>query len=209
LLFCHGIMTSGFRKAALTGSLLLLFFTVQAQKIWDGEAGNNNWGDAVNWSGNSIPVTGDDVLINTAVTISGVPSITLNSLVIENNVTLQGGSGITITINNTNTNAALRVGAGQTLTLGGGAAATAVNLEFQTITTSPAIAGNLIINSQWNNIANQTITYNGNVTINTNGIFTTGTGTQTFNGDLLISGVWNSASSAVAVNLNSNLTVTG
>src|SRR5262245_14360908 len=35
-----------------------------ATVTWDGDAGDNNWQTAANWSNDSLPTTGDDVVID-------------------------------------------------------------------------------------------------------------------------------------------------
>lgn len=46
-----------------------------ATRTWDNGASTQNWEDANNWSGNTVPVTGDDAVIPTGMgTIAGTPS---------------------------------------------------------------------------------------------------------------------------------------
>ncbi len=55
---------------------LLLFTTIAipqkliAQKKWDGGGGNNQWSNALNWAGNSLPLTTDDIVLDNSVVTS-------------------------------------------------------------------------------------------------------------------------------------------
>ncbi|RYY56265.1 MAG: T9SS type A sorting domain-containing protein [Chitinophagaceae bacterium] len=53
----------------LLSAFSFLFSTVThaATRTWDGEAMNNRWDDPVNWSGDVVPVPGDDVLLDNTV----------------------------------------------------------------------------------------------------------------------------------------------
>src|SRR5664280_1161472 len=117
-----------------------------ATKTW-ALSGAGAWNVGANWSGGTVPLAGDDVIINltAAGIISNVPSISLNSISIGGtaNVTLTG-AGVTITINNIDATVALNIIAGRTLTLGNGTAATVVNLTFQSVTTATTISGTLV-----------------------------------------------------------------
>lgn len=44
--------------------LLLISIYSFSQKKWDGEAGNNQWSSALNWTGNTVPVATDNVLLD-------------------------------------------------------------------------------------------------------------------------------------------------
>lgn len=86
-----------------------------ATKTWNQTTGGS-WTTASNWTPNSVPATGDDVIINSdqSSVITGVPTRTLNSLNVSGNVTLRGSAiGNTITITTT-----FSVSAGKTLTMG-------------------------------------------------------------------------------------------
>lgn len=75
----------------LLPALLSLFVYSEAAIIfWDGEAGDNQWNTASNWSGNIVPVAGDDVILDNSVATgsyivylpAGVVTTTVNSLTI-------------------------------------------------------------------------------------------------------------------------------
>ena len=55
-----------------------------ADRVWDGGALTNNWFDAANWDSNTLPTTGDDVLIGD---LSGTPTITAGSTTTVQSVT--------------------------------------------------------------------------------------------------------------------------
>lgn len=51
-------------------SFFILFFTCLssfAQKKWDGGGGNSQWSNALNWSGNTVPSTIDDVVLDNSI----------------------------------------------------------------------------------------------------------------------------------------------
>ena len=74
-----------------------------ADRVWDGGALTNNWSDAANWDSNTLPTTGNDVLIGD---LSGTPTIIvtstmdIQSLTIRERINLQAG---TITIQDSST----------------------------------------------------------------------------------------------------------
>jgi hypothetical protein len=45
-------------------------FSAFAQKTWDGGASTSNWGDANNWSGNTLPTSSDNVVLTADVSIT-------------------------------------------------------------------------------------------------------------------------------------------
>jgi hypothetical protein len=47
--------------------LLLVSITSFAQKKWDGEAGNNLWSSALNWTGNAVPSATDNVVLDNSI----------------------------------------------------------------------------------------------------------------------------------------------
>ena len=58
--------------------LLLLSCTCFSQKKWDGEAGNNQWSNAINWTGNAVPTATDNVVLDNSL-VSNNYSISLPS----------------------------------------------------------------------------------------------------------------------------------
>jgi fibronectin-binding autotransporter adhesin len=73
-----------------------------ATVTWDAGGGDENWSNALNWSGDALPTTGDDVIITSAGT--GTVRIDVNPIV--NSITVQNGaalsveSGQVLTVNN-------------------------------------------------------------------------------------------------------------
>jgi hypothetical protein len=59
---------------------IFLFISVAsfAQKKWDGEAGNNQWSNALNWTGNAVPSTTDNVILDNSF-VTGNYSVALPS----------------------------------------------------------------------------------------------------------------------------------
>ncbi len=62
-------------------------------RTWDGGAGTNNWNDAANWNPDGVPINGDNITINTSVTINVNLAAT---------VSLNGGANNIATANNVN-----------------------------------------------------------------------------------------------------------
>ena len=208
------ILNKGVYKLILLSCLILLFSisSYSQLKTWDGGALTSSWNDAANWNPDIVPIAGNDVIINSPLTITNVPSISLNSLSVTENVTLQSAAGATITINNTNASPALNVSNSQTLTLGGGTVANSVNLIFQTVTGATSIAGTLA-NTANNTITisnGQTVTVAGSLTnvnnaiilingiLNNSGTFLANAGTSTVNGTVNNSGVVTGSSASLS-----------
>ncbi len=72
-----------------------------ATLVWDGGAGTANWADANNWSSNTVPVAGDSVQFNSAVTTNA----NLGSVAIASIIFAAGSAGAII-------NGALTINAG-------------------------------------------------------------------------------------------------
>ncbi len=185
-----------FRKTVMPLAFLFLFsVTLYSQVTWDGEAGTSDWGDPLNWSSNSVPLPGDDVAVNTAISITGVPSIILNSLSVTQNVILISDAGSTLTIDNVNGTPALIIAGSTSLTLGGGTALSSVNLVFQTVTGATGITGTLT------NTANNSITLNNGQVVSVSGsLINTNNGTILINGTLNNSGTFTANAGTVTVN---------
>lgn len=62
---------------------------LQAQRIWDGGGGNDQWNDPLNWSGNTLPLPADDVVLDhsiitgTYVVVLPGRAVTVRSIVID------------------------------------------------------------------------------------------------------------------------------
>src|SRR4051812_8745462 len=106
------------------GFCLFLFLvfslpSLAATKTWVSTAGGS-WLTAANWSPSGVPASGDDIIIpaltNSTRSITGMPAITLNSLVFTGTGTawlIGGASGNVVTISTTWT-----IPANFTLTIG-------------------------------------------------------------------------------------------
>lgn len=75
----------------MSALLAVCIYSEAAIITWDGEAGDAQWSTASNWSGNIVPVAGDDVILDNS-TVSGsyvvnlpagAVTVTLNSLLIN------------------------------------------------------------------------------------------------------------------------------
>ena len=64
-----------------------------AVKTWTGAGANNNWNTALNWSGGTIPVTGDDIIFNGAFPGTGNKNCLLNVAFNALNVNFTGYTG--------------------------------------------------------------------------------------------------------------------
>ena len=73
--------------AAITGGLFAATVT------WDGDANDNWWGTASNWSGDALPTSNDEVSIDNNITVNANANVTLP-------VTLKLGDGTTVLIEN-------------------------------------------------------------------------------------------------------------
>ena len=90
--------TSGAQSMIATGGKFVDPFGVAIQfpnGLWDGDAGDNQWTTAANWSNNTLPGPADDVIISVAAN----PTIqlssgtqTINSLICDEALTLNGGT---------------------------------------------------------------------------------------------------------------------
>jgi hypothetical protein len=125
--------------------LIILLVTVisgQGQlREWTG--GNGSWTEAANWSPVGIPVQGDVVVFkNISATISNVPSITLNGLVVsESNVILNGSTPVSLKIDDAGSADGLKIEVDATLTLGN-----QISLSLLQ-TTHASIDGTLLVNN--------------------------------------------------------------
>ena len=96
------------RRIGKTFSVFIILFILSsftlsfgAVKTWQ-PTGGGSWTTGANWNGGTIPVAGDDVIINLTVTgtIINVPTISLNSLSIGGtaDLTFTAGGAATLTI---------------------------------------------------------------------------------------------------------------
>jgi autotransporter-associated beta strand protein len=150
---------------ALIASVLLVTFHHSVAQTWLPTTGGS-WTTAANWSTNSVPVAGADVVINTDQTgdIINVPTITLGSLDISGTCRLASTAPITVaavTISN-----AFSVSVGETLTTGIDGSGFRLTITLST-TCVGNIAGSVIITS--GGVA-RTFTNNGDLTVTSTGV---------------------------------------
>ena len=139
-----------------------------SQKIWDGPAVGGSWADALNWSGNAVPVATDVVQFGAGIsgTISNVPNMSIAGLIVTAGANIilskpDPGGNNTLTITNGAAATDFQVAAGSVLTLGN---------EIN-IATSAGSGGSIV--GQLNVNANNTFTTNGATTVTSTGIINT------------------------------------
>jgi hypothetical protein len=87
--------------------LLLVSLTSFSQKKWDGEAGNNLWSNAINWTGNAVPTATDNVVLDNSL-VPGNYSISLPSAAVTvKTITITPSASRTIELTLPATNTAL------------------------------------------------------------------------------------------------------
>ena len=81
-------------------ALLSLFFfqSAQAQVNWDGGAGTNNWGDAMNWDTDLVPTGADDVVIDAGFVSMSTTTYFARSLTLTNGASLDITSSATLSM---------------------------------------------------------------------------------------------------------------
>ena len=154
-----------------------------AQTIWDGGAGTGNWGDAVNWSTNTVPAA------STAIQFAGTVQTTVNTQSNRTLTTLTFNAGadpftinsntLTLTgITNTSAatqtiNSAIQLAANTTFTATGGALVFGGNLALSNSGTSRTLTF-----SAANNVTVTGVIANGG-TATASAVTKTGAGTLT------------------------------
>jgi hypothetical protein len=136
------------------------FFYSDPPVTWDGDAGDDLWNSATNWSNNTVPTSTDEVVIDTAVTVTTNADISFNSLTIGGTAaaTLQlsnditSGADITIadsgTLEQKNTNTqtitgTLLVQNGGTLTHSDNSTTQAYEVDFSAATITVDTGGSI------------------------------------------------------------------
>src|ERR1041385_6867108 len=90
-----------------------------ATVTWDAGGGDGNWSNPLNWSGDSLPTSSDDVVIDNSTSVDTVlldQNATVKSIDIGNGVTFHVGAGELLTVNGPSVST---VAAGGTLQLDG------------------------------------------------------------------------------------------
>lgn len=81
---------------ALALLLLATPAVTHAQLTWDGGGDGSSWGDPLNWSSDTVPTGGDDVVLDGGVTVTlDIPAQTADLTL--DDATLQGASDLTVT----------------------------------------------------------------------------------------------------------------
>ncbi|MEX2115039.1 MAG: hypothetical protein WD845_17730, partial [Pirellulales bacterium] len=102
---------------------------VLAPVSWDGGGDGVNWSDPINWSGDALPNSADDVTISVGGTITvthASGSTTIRSVTSDENLTISGGS-LTVTNGASNINGDFSVGNLASLTANGATATFTAN----------------------------------------------------------------------------------
>lgn len=212
-----------FKIAWKTGFFHVALAVSASAQVWDGGAGTGNWGDALNWSTNVVPVAGANVqfggLVQPVVDLGAdrsLASLTFNA----------GATAFTL-----NNNRLSLTGAGTVLTNSSSSLQTINSeLQFNASRTVSATSGALVFGGDIflsSSAANNTLTVTGsaNTTITgvvanggtstASGLTKTGTGTLTLSGantygglTTLSAGVLRATTSAAALG-SGNLSATG
>ncbi len=150
---------------------LALTSSLQAALITSTSSGGQ-WTNPNTWVGGSVPLTTDDVLINT----SGMNSVTtnvdivVNELTINANATLLQNSNITIDCSNY----LLGPGGTHSITANG---------------TAVTVSNNMTVNGEFNVTTGTTLTVGGDLTMNTGGQMINSSGSLLLSGDAAINGL--------------------
>lgn len=151
-----------------------------AVKTWTGAGANNNWNTALNWSGGTIPVTGDDIIFDGAFPATGNKNCLLNVLFNGLNINFTGYTGtFTFGASLTTTSGTITLGSGTTYLTN--ATVTSYTLTVQG--TNPGLVSN-----------NKILPVNLNA-FSSGGSFTI-TGNADFQGNLLTANTANSIKAA-------------
>src|SRR5690349_16824908 len=87
--------------------LFLVSLSSFAQKKWDGEAGNNQWSNAANWTNNTLPTTTDNVILDNSL-VTGSYNVSLPSTAVTvRSITITPAASKTIELTLPATNTAL------------------------------------------------------------------------------------------------------
>lgn len=168
------------RKLLLLSSYLCFFFGLQAQ-IWDGDAGDNNWNNPLNWDTDMVPLNDALVEFTTTVTVNAGASSTLTTipaqiivrgtgtiLTLDLNMTI-GGTMDNVPAVQINPNAHLRIPTGRELTLTPGASQNGI-VNFSgagnaALTIEELASLNIIIANRGMSLQNNSFLFTNNGTL--------------------------------------------
>jgi hypothetical protein len=88
---------------------ILLFVSLNcfSQKKWDGEAGNNQWSNAINWTGNAVPSSTDNVVLDNSLVTNNYSISLPSTAVTVKTITITPSASRTIELTLPATNTAL------------------------------------------------------------------------------------------------------
>ena len=84
--------------------LLFISITSLAQKKWDGEAGNNQWSSALNWTGNAVPIATDNVVLDNSIVLISYNVVLPSTAVTVKTITITPSAPKTIELTLPSTN---------------------------------------------------------------------------------------------------------
>jgi|GEM_PF-1585714 len=171
--------SSAFRRAFVPlwalAALCLLPAWASAQVVWDNDSGNNQWGTAANWSGNTLPTSSSNVQFNATDNDATVNDISLTADRVANS----------LKFNNVDDNFSLLNGSGNRT----------LRLTSRTITRTSGSSGNqtlafttLAPQNDWDAGWTFDISGSGSLTIASNITGGWGTNVKNGNGTLVLSG---------------------
>jgi len=80
----------------LLSAFLFLSAVSYAQKKWDGGGGNNQWNNALNWTGNTVPLSGENVVLDNSIFVANYTVMLPATAVTVKSVTITPAAGKTI-----------------------------------------------------------------------------------------------------------------
>ena len=105
-----------------------------AIKTWTGAGANNNWNTALNWSGGTIPVAGDDIIFDGAFPVTGNKNCTYNVTLAVNSINFTGYTGTFTFSNSITVTATITLGTGTTYTTSGAVTTYSLNASVTGMT---------------------------------------------------------------------------
>lgn len=147
--------------------LILLSVTAFPQKKWDGGGGNNQWSNALNWTGNTVPSVTDVVVLDNSVVL-GSYSVTLpNTAVSIRSILINPSSSKTIDLvlpkTNTVVPAFTATGPGYGMSIGAGG--TFKNSSGSTSGSAVVVADSILISNDGKYVHNTSGSHSSNAMI--------------------------------------------
>lgn len=143
-----------FSSPTLQGDPYILTFTVVSGSVrWSGGGGDNDWSNAANWSGNSVPTAASNILLDNSL-VSGSYTVNIASAASSLSSIEIGYPGNTNEINLIVTNPTLGDGNGVDLSIKAGGKLT--------LASDLTITGDILANGGKIDLANKKLNLNGN-----------------------------------------------